>query len=92
MGRAKAREIDGYKLWYSSGSRARNGDGILVEKELIDRVIEVMRKSDLIMSIKLATGAEFLNVICVYAPQMGLTDDINKVFWEGLKEVLQGIT
>jgi len=51
-----------------------------------------VRKSDSIMSIKLAKGAEFLNVICVYAPQMGLTDDINKVFWEGLKEVLQGIT
>ena len=45
------------------GSRARNGASILVEKELIDRVVKVRRKSDLIMSIKLVTGAEALNVI-----------------------------
>jgi len=41
----KAREIDGYNLWYLGGSRARNGVGILVEKGLIDRVVEVRRKS-----------------------------------------------
>ena len=33
---AKAREINGFKLWYSGGSRGRNGVGIFVEKELID--------------------------------------------------------
>jgi len=88
---AKAREIDGYKLWYSGGSRARNGVGILVEKEMMDRVVEVNRRSDCIMSIKLVMGAEVLNIICVYAPQVGLSDDIKKVFWEELKEVVQGI-
>jgi len=40
----------------------------------------VRRKSDHIMSIKLMLGAIVLNVISVYAPQMGLTDDIKKVF------------
>jgi len=85
---AKAREIDGYKLWYLGGSRARNGVGILVQKELIDRVVEVRRKSDRIMCIKLMLGAEVLNVICVYAPQMGLSDDIKKVFWDELEEVM----
>ena len=30
-------------------------------------------------------------MICVYAPQMGLTDDIKKVFWEELEEALQSI-
>ena len=79
---AKARESDGFKLWYSGGSRARNGVGILVEKELIDRVVEVRRKSDRIMSIKLVLGAVVLNVICVYAPQMGLPEDIKRAFWE----------
>jgi len=66
-------------LWYSGGSRARNGVGILVEKELIDRVVEARRKSDRIMYIKLVMGVEVLNVICVYAPQVGLSDDIKKV-------------
>ena len=49
------------------------------------------RKSDRIISIKLVFEAEVLNVICVYAPQMGLTDDIKKVFWEELEEVLQSV-
>jgi len=64
---AKAREIDGYKLWYSESSRARNGVGILIERELVDRVVEVRRKSDRIMAIKLVVGVGILNVICVYA-------------------------
>jgi len=65
---ATACEIDGYKLWYLGGKRARNGVGILVEKELTDQVVEVRRKSDRIMSINLVLGEEVLNVICVCAP------------------------
>jgi len=33
---AQAHEIDGYKSWYSGGTKARNGVGILVDKELTD--------------------------------------------------------
>ena len=43
---AKARKVDGYKLWYSGSFKARNGVGILVERELVDFVVEVKRKSD----------------------------------------------
>jgi len=78
-------------LWYSGGSRGRNGVGIFIEKELIDRVVGVRRKSDRIMSIKLVLGAVILNVICVYAPQMGLPEDIKRAFWEELEEVLHSI-
>ncbi|KAG5600114.1 hypothetical protein H5410_031484, partial [Solanum commersonii] len=31
---AKARVVDGFKLWYSGGSRDRNGVGILVDGDL----------------------------------------------------------
>jgi len=65
---AKAREVDGYKLWYSRSFKTRNGVGILVEKDLVDFVVEVRRKSDRIMAIKVLVGLEFLNVINVYAP------------------------
>ena len=56
----KACEIDRYKLWYLGGIRARNGVGILIDKELTDRVIEVRGKSDGIMSIKLVPGQKSL--------------------------------
>ena len=73
---------------YLGGTRARNGVSILIETELTDRVVEVRRKSDCILSIMLVTGAKVLIVICVYALQMGSTDDIQKVFWEELEDVL----
>jgi len=84
---AKAQEIYGYKLQYSWRIRARNGVDILVDEELVDQVIEVRRKSDHIILIKLV-GVEILNVISAYASQIGLTDDIKREFWEELQEVM----
>ena len=43
---AKARVVDGFKLWYSGSNSARNNVGILVDKEWVDSVVEVRRKSD----------------------------------------------
>ena len=74
----KARVVDGYKLWYSRSSRAKNGVGILVDKELVDSVVEVSRKSDRIMAIKVVVGSVILNVVSVYAPQIGLSDEVKK--------------
>jgi len=67
---AKAREIDGYKLWYSGVKRTTNGVGILVKNDWVEHVVEVRRKSDRIMSIKLVVGSEILNIAGVYAPQV----------------------
>ena len=60
---AKARDIDGYKLWYSRSIKAKNGVGIVVEKELVDFVVEVRRKSDRIMAIKVLVGSVFVNMV-----------------------------
>jgi len=56
----KAREVDGYKLWYSGSSMARNEVGILVDKELVDFVVEVRRKSDRIIAIKVVVWSKIL--------------------------------
>ena len=39
---AKAKEINGCKLWYSDFNRARSGVGIFAE-ELVKQIVEVMR-------------------------------------------------
>ena len=83
--------MDGYRLWYSGSIKARNGVGILVEKELVDSVIEVRRKSDQIMVIKILIGSDLINVVSAYAPQIGLPDDIKKLFWEDLDIVIQDV-
>jgi len=76
----KVREVDRYKLWYLGSNKARNGVGILVVKELVDFVVEVRRKSDRIMAIKVVVGLEILHVVSVYASQTGLPDDIKRQF------------
>jgi len=88
---AKAKEIDGFKLWYSGFKRATNGVGVFVKRELVEKVVEVRRKTDLILSIKLVVGSEFFNVVSVYAPQSGLDEEIKRLFWEDLNEVIQSI-
>ena len=68
----KAREIDRYKLWYSGSTKAKNRVDILVVKDLADQVVEVKRKSDRIMAIKVLVGSVFVNMVSVYTPQVGL--------------------
>ena len=60
-------------------------------KDLADQVAEVRRKSDQIMAIKVLVDSVFVNVMSVYAPQVGLPDDTKKLFWEELDEVIQEV-
>jgi len=43
------------------------------------------------MSIKLLVGSKILNVVSVFAPQVGLSEEIKRLFWEDLDEVVQSI-
>ena len=85
---AKAKEIDGFKLWYSGVKITTNGVGILVKSDLVERVVDVKRKSDRILSIKLVVGSKVLNVVSVYAPQVGLDEETKRLFWEDLDKVV----
>ena len=40
------------------------------------------------MAIKLVVGVEILNVVYVYAPQLGLTDETKREFWDELEGVI----
>ena len=68
----KAREIAGYKLWYCGLDNMRNGVDIIVEPKLKDKVVEVKRKRDKIILLRLVLGDVTINVISAYALQVGL--------------------
>ena len=53
--------------------------------------MEVRRKDDRILLIKLILGREIFNVISVYGPQVGLDESSKRQFWEDLDEIVQGI-
>ena len=77
----KVRDVDGYKLWYSGSMRHKNKVGILVDEQLKEQVVKVKRVSDRLMSIKLVIGGTTVNVISVYALQLGLDEEEKKGFW-----------
>ena len=89
----KARIIEplGYKLWYIGRDKNRNGVGVIIDTQLLENVVEVRRKSDRILLVKLILGREIFNIISVYAPQVGLDESSKHQFWEDLDEMVQGI-
>ena len=64
--------------------------GFLIKK-LMEQVIELRRRSDRILSIKLVVGSEIFNVVSIHAPQIGLDEETKRLFWEDLDEVIQNI-
>ena len=63
----------------------------MIKKKLVEQVVEVRRKSDRIMSVKLVVDSEIFNVVSSYAPQIELDGETKRRFWEDLDEVIQNI-
>jgi exonuclease III len=78
-------------LWYTGKERSRNGVDILIDKSLKNEVVAVRRQWDRIIMIKLIFGDLVLNVISAYAPQVGLSDDVKRWFWEDLENMVRGV-
>ena len=87
----KAKEIGGYKLWYSGNERRRNGVGIMISEKYVKDVVEVMRFGDRLMMVTLVVGVDPLVVIYAYAPHVGLGDSEKKEFWDKLDMVVNNI-
>ena len=43
------------------------------------------------MAVKVLVSSEVINVVSVYAPEIGLPDDIKNLFWEDLDMVIQKV-
>nr|GEV41578.1 RNA-directed DNA polymerase, eukaryota, reverse transcriptase zinc-binding domain protein [Tanacetum cinerariifolium] len=82
---SRAREGNGYKLWYSGSSKARNSVGVMVFGRLKDDVVRVTRRSNRIMAISVVIDGESVNVISAYALQVGLSDAMMVLNWGSLK-------
>ena len=64
---------------------------VIIDKQLHGNVVDVRRKGDRILLIKLILGREIFNVISIYAPQVGFDESSKRQFWEDLDEIMQGI-
>ena len=83
---------EGYKIWYCGSDSKRNGVGIIMKKDLVDRVVEVWRSSDRMIGLKLELDGVIINIISAYAPQQGCTLEEKEVFWSDLEETVEMIS
>ena len=58
----KAKDIDGYKIWYTDKVSRRNGVGIILDEIWKKNVVEVYRSGDRLLSIKMVIEEETINV------------------------------
>ena len=88
---AKAKNIGGYKLWYTGKVSYRNDVGIIADEEWKKNVVEVFRIGDRLISIKILVEEEAINIISAYAPQVGAELHIKEQFRDELEEMIQRI-
>ena len=70
----------GYKLWYTGRYRNYNEVSVIIDKQMLENVVEVRRKGDRILLVKLIFGEEIFNVISVYALQVGRDESSKRQF------------
>ena len=58
-------------MWYCGSENKKNGVGTIVKKKHLDRVVELWKATDRIISLKMELDGVMLNVISANAPQVG---------------------
>ena len=80
----------GHKLVYN-GDTGRNGVAIMLSKSIREAIVQVSRKSERVMSVKLSQGDSNLTVISAYAPQVGCEGDEKDQVWEELDQEVNSV-
>ena len=68
-----------FKLWYT-GTTSNKNIGVLIDKSLKDGVVGVRKQGDRIILVKLIISDMVLNVISVYALQVGHDKSAKRLF------------
>ena len=63
----------------------------MIDKSLKDGVVEVRRQGDRVILAKLIISDMILNVISVYAPQVGHDESAKRLFWEDLDHLVRAV-
>ena len=71
-----------------SHSNKRNGAGIVLRKDLVDRMVEVERTSDRLISMKLKVDGMLIDIVSAYEPQVECDEEDKEAFWADPEEVV----
>ena len=73
------------KLWWSGKGYGLGGVGVMVKEEQCEKVMEVRRISDRMMTIAVVFEEDVLRLICGLAPQSGRSLYEKQSFYDELK-------
>jgi hypothetical protein len=80
-----------YKFFWVGCEEGVAGVGVLVAGKWIDSVVEVRRVNERVMVLRLAIGKSLLNIVSVYAPQVGRPIEEKEEFYILLGNVLKDV-
>jgi len=75
-----ARMLGEYKVFWQGCADGVAGVGILVAKRWVEKVINVNRVSERLLVLRIRVGRSILNLVIVYAPQVGRTMEEKEEF------------
>src|SRR5271157_5364162 len=81
-----------YKFLWAGCEEGLAGVGILVAEKWIEKVIEVKRISERIVVLRVTVSKSVLNIVSVYAPQVGRSTEEKEEFYGVLGKVLSKIS
>ena len=72
-------------MWYCGSGNKKNGVGIILKKEYVDRVVKLWRVTDREICLKMELDGVVLIVISAYASQVGCIRKEKKSIPAGLR-------
>lgn len=78
------------KFIWSGNNKGTDGVGVMLAKRLADKVFEVKRISARILMVQIVVGKMF-TVVCIYAPQVGLSENEKNDFYEQLQSLVANV-
>ncbi|CAG9566563.1 unnamed protein product [Danaus chrysippus] len=88
----KSRNIgQGYRLIYTGSPSGKAGVAVVLSEELQNGLLEVDRRCDRLMRVRVLIEGVITNLISAYTPQAGCSGSEKESFWEQLEEVLRAI-
>ena len=78
-------------MWYCGSRNKKNGVGIILKKEHVEKRMELWRVTDRIICLKMELGDVMLKVIRAYVLQMGCIREEKEAFRLDLNETVEKI-
>eukprot|EP00057_Strongylocentrotus_purpuratus_P003042 XP_003725801.1 PREDICTED: uncharacterized protein LOC100892561 [Strongylocentrotus purpuratus] len=80
-----------YKFYWQGKDDGTARVGIVISETWVTQVISMDRISERAMALKLVIGSKLINILSVYAPQSGRTQEEKDTFWDQMHVIVANI-